>query len=125
MSTSTLSIPPRTYQIGTTSGQRSLPGGQTYSHADVTVDFSPWTNPATTLVEIVVEFSLDGGVTWQHLVSFTQTTPPPYQSKTGGTTSSTTAPWDSNIALNPTNIRGTVNVQGIAVPLGTITLNAS
>lgn len=125
MARSTLTIPAQTWPVGTTTGQRALPGNQTYSHADITVDFSPWTTPtSTTLVDIGFDFSYDGGTTWWPLGSFTQTDPPPYATKTG-TTSTVTISWSTIAALNPSHLRGHVTVAGAAVALGTITVAAS
>lgn len=124
MPTQTLTIPGRTYPVGTTTGQRSLAGNQTYSHADVTVDFTGWVSTATTRVGIEIAFSLDGGVTWQPLVAFSETAPPPYTKKDGSSTNSVTVSWDTPAALDPTHLRGSVSVEGQAVTLGPITINA-
>lgn len=125
MAVQTLTIPGRSYPVGTTMGQLALPSTQRYSHADVTVDFTGWTDPATTRIAVSVDYSEDGGASWRNMVAFTQTSPPPYAAKNGGTTNSTTVRWDTPAALDPTHIRGAVSVEGAAVTLGTITINAS
>ncbi len=121
---STLMIPGRSYPIGMTSGQRALPNTQQYSTVALSVDFTGWVNPATTRVTVAVSWSLDGGATWVETFSFTEEIPPPYHTKSGGSTSVisetvTVSPFD------PTHVRGSVTVQGQAVPLGDITLVAN
>jgi hypothetical protein len=127
MAISTLTIPAQLYPVGVTRGQVALAGGQTYSHADVTVDFTGWVSPLTTRIDILVEVSVDGGLTWRHVVGFPQVSPPPYQSRAGGTTNTTTIHWDipAPYVPPPTHLRGSVTVAGLVVPLGAMTLRAS
>lgn len=125
MAVDTLTVPGRTYPVGITRGQRAMPRVQTYSHVDVTVDFTGWTDPATTEVLVTVEMSLDGGATWRDVCGFSEKSPPPYAQKSGGSGNSVTVNYNTAGTFDPTHMRGSVTVSGQAVTLGQIVINAS
>jgi hypothetical protein len=111
---------PQSYPAGVTWWQKALPGDVTYSHFQITVDFTGWTSLATSKIEIRVQLSNNNGQTWHDLFGFSQDTLPPWDG------SSITGPVVSETPqINPTHVRGGVRVTGAAVNLGTITLEAS
>jgi hypothetical protein len=120
MAVQTLTAPPQTYPAGITWWQKALPGDQTYSHFEITVDFTGWTSLATSKIEVRVQLSFNGGSTWRDLFGFMQETLPPWDGS-----SITHAIRDSPTAGNPTHVRGGIRVTGAAVALGTLTLEAS
>jgi len=119
-----LTVPQRSYPIGTTSATKALPNSQQYSHLMLSVDCSGWTDPLTTKVEVKVDWSSDGGNTWENFGSLIQVAPPPWQTK-AGPTSIMKGTFNEAIPRDPTHMRGSVIVEGKAVTLGPIQLNAS
>lgn len=124
MAVQTLTVPGRTYQPGVTSGQKSLPGTQHYSHVTFTFDLTGWVSALTTRVSLQIEWSFDSGATWVPLFSVAQDTPPPYPHK-GGSTNSIGGTTDIAPAVDPTHVRGSLTVEGAAVTLGQFVLSAS
>jgi hypothetical protein len=126
----TLTVPSRSYAVGTTRAIKSLPNSQQYSQLQITADCSGWTSALTTRVEIAVDWSfvpspdVNNDAHWQAFCSVIQTVPPPWASKAGASStlkSTCTEP----APRDPTAFRGRVMVEGQAVTLGPIVVNAS
>jgi hypothetical protein len=119
-----LTVPSRSYPVGVTSAIKALPNNQQYSTLQLSVDCSGWVSALTTLVNVAVEWSFDGGVTYRLFGSVSQIAPPPWTTKQGPT-STLTATFHEGTPQDPTHMRGSVTVAGQTVTIGPITLSAS
>lgn len=64
-----ISVTPRSFPSGETVISRNIPGNVRFSTLTLIVDISQWTSPTTSHLDIFIEFSADGGATWNLLAS--------------------------------------------------------
>lgn len=122
MAKQVFSVPAQTYQPGMTTFTTALPPGQNFTTAQVSIDMSPWTSTATTLVRFGISASYDHGNTYIEITHTDMIVPPPWTIPAkygGGTTSQVTV--DAFEPFLPDHGALWVFVEGAAVSLGTIT----
>lgn len=122
MAKQTFSVPAQTYQPGLTTFTTSLPPGQNFTTAEVSIDMSPWTSINTTLVRFGISASYDHGNTYVEITHTDEITPPPWTIPAkygGGTTSTVTV--DAFEQFSPDHGMLWVFIEGAATPLGIVT----
>lgn len=115
----TVSVTPRTFQPGANAFSRNVPGNFDFQQLDIDIDYSSWTSPATTGINLKIEISRDNGLTWWTAIDTGQSWPLEFRGHpiTHGTATLNYTYGNAPAALRVTNVRLTLTVFGAPVVL--------